>query len=113
MVAIENAVHDDESLLTVKKNLRLLSDSTRKSKKDLATKERRNKWSFFFTILGVLLTIFAFIWGARISKNDYKNMDGHLKTIEKRVNNLSRGQKMSISNLGIADKEADMSFYER
>ena len=104
MVAIENAVHDGESLLIVKKNLRLLSDLIRKNKKNLATKERRNKWSFFFTILGVLLTIFAFIWGARISKNDYNDLNGRLENIGQKVDALSLGQNELMSIIDIEDK---------
>ena len=88
MISIENAVEKD-SLPFVKQNLDVLSNSIKKYEKEIKKNERKSAWSFFITFISLLFAVFAFVWGNRVSKQDYNKLNLHLTSIEGQLDTLS------------------------
>lgn len=73
MLAIENAALNNEKS-SIKKNLEDLSIMIEKKQKTLASAKRQNRISLCTSILGIVLSIFFWLYGSSLSEDNVKNI---------------------------------------
>ena len=81
MICIEDTVQKESLKRVAKNNLEEIAGYVRDIEDRLETAKKVNYWTVPISILGLIFTVLAFIYGTKISKRDFKELDKHISTI--------------------------------
>lgn len=102
MLSIESLAPDADSKAAVKENLLNLSDSIRRYKKELSTKEKIKNW---VAVAGLIISVITFFVGTRLSNKSFDAINSQLSGMAKDLDTVKMKQGEEVLLLMPEDEE--------